>query len=77
MAVVQVPWDAQLVNIRREVCPQAVWDRAAGTWVTPAEAATFLNAAQARMYFSRSSCTFTIDGTVWVVGFKRGAPYRL
>jgi hypothetical protein len=78
MAIVQVPWDAQLVSLRRQVCPQAMWDSAHGAWLMTADdAETFLNAAQARMFFCRSSCTLTIDGTVWVIGFKRGAPYPL
>ncbi len=42
---------------------------------TPAEVATFLHAAQARLFFARFQCT--VDGVVWVLGFAQGTPYRL
>jgi hypothetical protein len=78
MPIVQFPWDAQLVSIRREVCPHARWDKAAHAWtMTASDAEAFLRAAQARMYFGRVKCTVSVDDTVWVLGFTRGAPYRL
>jgi hypothetical protein len=78
MPTVHMPWDAQLMALRRQVCPRATWDNTCGAWLmTQADAETFLNAAQARMFFCRSSCTLAIDGTTWIVGFKRGTPYRL
>jgi hypothetical protein len=78
MPIVHVPWDAQLVSLRRQLCPEATWDSTRTGWLmTDEDAETFLNAAQARMFFCRSSCTITIDGIVWVVGFKRGTPYCL
>jgi hypothetical protein len=47
-------------------------------WVmTDPEAETLLQAAQARMYFARVTCTVTVDDTVWVLGFARETPYRL
>jgi len=45
--------------------------------MTATEAAAFLNAAPAWMFFSRCSCMLIIDDAVWIVGFKRGTPYRL
>ena len=78
MPTVQFPWDAQLVSVRREVCPLATWDSAMCGWnMTQDDAEVFLKAAQARMFFQRCSCTVTSDGAVWVVGFKKGTPYRL
>jgi hypothetical protein len=44
--------------------------------MTAAEAKAFLAISHARLDFARSSCEVTIDGTVWVVGFRAGAPYR-
>jgi hypothetical protein len=78
MPIVSFPWDAQLVSIRREVCPHARWDKVGRAWLmTEDEADRFLQAAQARMYFGRVKCTVDMDGTLWVVGFEQGTPYRL
>jgi hypothetical protein len=44
--------------------------------MTAAEAEAFLQAAQARMYFARVSCTVTVDQAAWVLRFAHGAPYR-
>ncbi len=67
-----------MVSVRREVCPRATWDTAHCAWVmSDADAAAFLRAAQARMFFRKCSCTLAIDGAVWVVGFKPNTPYRL
>ena len=73
-----VSCDAQLVSVRRKGCPQATRDHATGALVmTATEAAAFLNAAPAWMFFFRCSCMLIIDDAVWIVGFKRGTPYRL
>jgi hypothetical protein len=78
MPVIRFPWDAQLVNVRREVCPQARWNKAARAWtMTADDAKTFLQAAQARLHFGRVKCTVDVDGVVWVLGFEQGTPYRL
>jgi hypothetical protein len=78
MPIVRFLWDAQLVSIRREVCPHASWDKATHAWtMTAADTEVFLHAAQARMYFARVKCTVAVNGTVWVLGFARGTPYRL
>jgi hypothetical protein len=78
MPMVKFSWDAQLVSIRRDVCPRARWEKTSRVWVmTDAEAETFLQAAQARMYFARVTCTVTVDDTVWVLGFATDTPYRL
>jgi hypothetical protein len=78
MPVVKFPWDAQLISVRRDVCPRARWEKTSRVWVmTDVEAETFLQAAQARMYFARVSCTVAVDDTVWVLGFATDTPYRL
>ncbi len=76
MPIVHVPWDEQLVILWRQVCREAVWDSEQCAWDMTQEEA-FLDPAPARMFFRRSSCTFAVDETVWVVGHKPGAPYRL
>lgn len=76
MTVVRFPWDAQLVSIRREVCPRAQWDKAARAWtMTADDADTFLQAAQARLAFIRASGRVAIDEAQWIIGFVPGAPY--
>ena len=78
MPIVRFPWDAQLVGVRRDVCPQAMWNQAACGWMmTDSDADAFLKAAQARMFFAKCSCTLMVDDAIWVLGAKRGTPYRL
>jgi hypothetical protein len=78
MPIVSFPWDAQLVSLRRETVPHARWDKATRAWsMPPAEVATFLHTAQARLFLARFQCTVTVDGVVWVLGFAQGTPYRL
>jgi hypothetical protein len=78
MPTVKFQWDAQLISLRRDVCPHARWEKSSRVWVmTDPEAETFLQAAQARMYFARVSCTVTVNDTVWVLGFAKDTPYRL
>jgi hypothetical protein len=78
MPMVKFPWDAQLISVRRDVCPRARWEKRSRVWVmTDPEAETFLQAAQARMNFARVTCTVTVDDTVWVLGFAKDTPYRL
>jgi hypothetical protein len=78
MPVVRFAWDAQLVDLRREVCPRARWDKASRAWVmTAAEAGAFLKVVQTRKHFSRMQCTVTVDETTWLLGFAEGTPYRL
>ena len=77
MPVVRFSWDAQLVSVRREVCPQAKWDKVTRAWtMTADDADTFLQAAQARLAFTRGSGQIVIDDAQWIVGFVQGAPYR-
>jgi hypothetical protein len=78
MPIVKFRWDAQLMSLRREVCPHARWEKATHTWLmTDLDAEIFLQAAQAWMYDARSQCTITVDRAVWVLGFVQGTPYRL
>jgi hypothetical protein len=78
MPVVRFHWDAQLVSVRREVCPRAKWDKAARAWtMTPDEAAAFLAAGHARLSFARDTGQIAIDSEHWLIGFVQGAPSRL
>jgi hypothetical protein len=78
MPTVKFPWDAQPISLRRDVCPRARWEKTSRVWVmTNPDAETFLQAAQARMYFARVTCTVTVDDTVWLLGFATDTPYRL
>jgi hypothetical protein len=77
MPVVRFHWDAQLVSVRREVCPRAKWDKAARAWtMTADEAAAFLAAGHARLSFARDTGQIAIDGEQWLIGFVQGAPSR-
>jgi hypothetical protein len=75
--VVQHPWDPQLVSVRREICPNARWNKARRVWaMTDEEADMFLKAAHRCMVLGRSSCMVGIDNVDWVIGFVEGAPFR-
>jgi hypothetical protein len=64
-----------LVDLRREVCPGARWQKNGKHWVmSEGDTWAFIRAAQARLDFQRSHAQISVDGTVWVVGFGRGAP---
>jgi hypothetical protein len=78
MSVVRFPWNAQLIGLRREAAPHARWDKNTRSWTMAAdEAKAFLAASHARLDFARTSSEVTVDGTVWIIGFKSGAPYRI
>lgn len=77
MPTVRFPFDAQLVGVRREVCPGARWDRPRRVWtMSQAEAASFLAAGHARLDYCRSTARIAIDDEVWLIGFAEGAPRR-
>ena len=78
MATVCFLWSPLLVDLRREVCPTARWERAHRRWLmNDAEAAKFLDAAHRRLDFARSHAQIRVDDVTWVVGFARDAPYRI
>lgn len=78
MPVIRFAWDAQLVSVRREACPNARWNRTRQAWtMTEQDAAVFLLTAQARLDLVRIKGTITVDDTVWVLGSSRGTPYGL
>lgn len=78
MASVRFAWNPVLVDLRRDVCPGARWMKQGRQWLmSDSEATNFVQAAQARLDYSRSQAQICVDGTTWVVGFVRGAPYRL
>ena len=78
MPSIRFAWNPLLVDLRREVCPSARWQKHKRCWVmSDAEAHGFVHAAQARLDFQRSQAQIQIDEVTWVVGFARDAPYRL
>jgi len=78
MATVKFAWSPVLVDLRREICPAARWEKQGRQWqMTDDAAAAFLNAAQARLDFARSSAEIRVNGAAWLVGFATGAPCRL
>ena len=78
MPLVRFAWNSMLVDLRREVCPGARWQRQGRHWVmSETDAQAFIRAAQARLDFQRSHAQISVDGTIWLVGFVRGAPRQL
>lgn len=76
-AVSELPFDAQLVSVRRKLCPRARWDRARRVWtMTRDKAQAFLAAGHARLDYCRSAVTIAIDGELWLIGFAEDAPKR-
>ncbi len=78
MASIRFAWNPVLIELRREVCPRAQWQKAARRWImSEAEAEMFLRAAHARLDFQRSQAEVHVDDVTWIVGFVRGAPCRV
>jgi hypothetical protein len=78
VASIRFAWNPVLVDLRREICPRAQWQKAGRRWImSDTEADMFLRAAQVRLDFQRSQAEIRVDHVTWVVGFVRGAPYRV
>jgi hypothetical protein len=78
MASVRFPWSPLLVDIRREICPEARWQKRGRQWImSETDAQAFLRTAQARLDHRRAHIQINVDDAVWIVGFIRGAPYQL
>src|SRR5690348_8374397 len=78
MPCVRFEWNPVLIELRREVCPNARWQKQGRHWLmTDADAERFIRTAQARLDFQRQHAPIRIDDIIWVVGFVEGAPYRL
>lgn len=77
VAIVCFPWSPTLVEIRRQVCPLARFEKKGRRWImNDAEVGNFLRAAHARLDFVRGQTRITVNDVTWVVGFVQGAPYR-
>ncbi len=75
---VRFAWNPTLVALRREVCPDARWQKRGRHWdMHTDDARMFLHAAHARLEFTKCHAQVHVDDVVWVVGFVQGAPYRL
>jgi hypothetical protein len=71
-------WNPILVDLRREVCPGARWQKQGRQWnLSDAEAQGFLQAAQARLEVQRAHAHIRVDDVTWVIGFVSGAPFPL
>src|SRR5262249_33482384 len=78
MRCVRFEWNPLLIELRREVCPNARWQKQGRHWLmTDADVERFIKAAQARLDLQRWQASIRIDDVMWVVGFVEGAPYRL
>ena len=78
MPSVRFEWNPTLVNLRRELCPGARWQRQGRQWImSEAEAKQFLQAAHARLDYQKWQARIRIEDITWVVGFVRDAPFRL
>ncbi len=73
MPTVRFQWDAAIIDVRRQVCPQARWDKRTRAWLmTAADADAFLAAVHARQNFARRSSQIAVDDERWMVGFIHG-----
>jgi hypothetical protein len=78
MPVIRFSWNPQLIEVRREACPRARWDKTARAWtMTTVEAEAFLAASHKRLEFGRSNSQIAIDDEQWLIGFVQGAPMKL
>jgi len=78
VAAVRFAWSPALVELRRQVCPNARWQKHRRQWLMQDdEAQSFMRAAQAALEYQKWHTQITVDETVWIVGFVQGAPYRL
>jgi len=78
LASVRFDWNPILVDLRREVCPKARWHKQGRHWAMHSEdAQVFLDSAHRRLELSKRHAQVQVDDVTWVVGFVRGAPYRL
>ena len=78
MASVRFAWNPVLVELRRQVCPNARWQKSSRQWLMrDDEVRSFLQAAQTVLEYRRSQTEIRVDDVTWVMGFVQGAPYRL
>jgi hypothetical protein len=78
VVAVRFAWSPALVELRRQVCPNARWQKHSREWLMQDdEAQSFMRAAQAALEYQKWHTQITVDDTVWIVGFVQGAPYRL
>jgi hypothetical protein len=71
-------WNPILMDLRREVCPGARWQKQGRQWImSDAEGQGFLRAAQARLEFQRAHAHIRVDDVTWVIGVVRNAPFPL
>ena len=73
-----VSWSPRLIEVRRQSCPLARWQKQKRCWtMTEHDATTFLNVAHLALDYERWHTQVIVDDVVWVIGFVQGAPYAL
>jgi hypothetical protein len=78
MPVICFAWDPRLVDVRRQACPKARWDKAARAWtMTAVEAETFLAASHERLQSGRTKSQIAIDDEQLTAGLVRGASIKI
>ena len=78
MPSIRFVWNPTLVDLRREVCHGARWQKQGRQWImSDLEAQGFLRAAQARLEFQKAHAHIRVDEVTWVIGFVRDAPFPL
>jgi hypothetical protein len=76
MAIVRFAFNTRLVEVRREVCPSARFEKTTRQWImTDKEAERFVRAAHSRFEFIKCQARIMVDADTWVVGFVQGAPF--
>jgi hypothetical protein len=77
MTIVRFPWNPTLVDVRREVCPSARFEKGRRQWImNEADANRFLQAAHSRLEYTKCQARVMVDDHMWVIGFVQGAPFR-
>ena len=78
MPSVRFDWNPTLVDLRRDICPGARWQKQGRRWImTDAEAERFVQAAHEKLDYQRWQARICVEDTTWIVGFVRDAPFAL
>lgn len=77
MTIVRFAWNPTLVDVRREVCPLARFEKGSRQWImNETDATRFLHAAHSRLEYTKCQARVMVDEQMWVLGFVQGAPFR-
>jgi hypothetical protein len=71
-------WDPLLISLRRDVCPNAKWDKPRKQWLmAPEDAERFRDAAHRLLDGTRRHAVLQIGDEQWMIGFRQGAPFKI